>query len=349
MNKNEQPANLLAGLEGQVLDRRQVMALIAGAASAAGLLGSSSAQAQAQEAPRKGGVLKVATPTNPSSLDPMTGRSGYDHVQLYTMFDTLFEWDYQALTPKPGLAKAWKFTDPKTLVMDLEPGVTFHDGSPCDAAAVKFNLDRSRSDARSNIKSDLASLEAVEVTGPLQVTLKLKAPDTSLVLVLSDRAGMMFSPTAAKAQGADSDRKPVGAGPWKFVNWTDNEKVVVARYEKYWRPNRPYLDGIEFAIITDTNTGLRSVVTGQNQFAHGLAPQQKVLIDRSKNLKGMATPTLFVHLFFLNYGRAPLNDPRVRQAMNLAIDRDAFNKATQGGIGEPANTLLPKAHWAHEG
>ena len=101
MSKNEQPANLLAGLEGQALDRRQVMALIAGAASAAGLLGSGSAQAQ--ETPRKGGVLKVATPTNPSSLDPMTGRSGYDHVQLYTMFDTLFEWDYQTLTPKPGL------------------------------------------------------------------------------------------------------------------------------------------------------------------------------------------------------------------------------------------------------
>ena len=141
----------------------------------------------------------------------------------------------------------------------------------------------------------------------------------------------------------------MGAGPWKFVSWTDNEKLVVTRYDKYWRPNRPYLDGIEFAIITDTNTGLRSVVTGQNQFAHGLAPQQKVLIDRSKNLKGMATPTLFVHLFFLNYGRAPFNDARVRQAMNFAIDRDAFNKATQGGIGEPANTLLPKAHWAHEG
>jgi len=347
MDKNEQPANLLAGLEGQALDRRQVMALIAGAASAAGLLGSGSAQAQ--ETPRKGGVLKVATPTNPSSLDPMTGRSGYDHVQLYTMFDTLFEWDYQALTPKPGLVKAWKFPDPKTLVMDLEPGITFHDGSPCDAAAVKFNLDRFRGDARSNIKSDLASLDAVDVTGPLQVTLKLKAPDTSLVLVLSDRAGMMFSPTAAKSQGADSDRKPVGAGPWKFVSWTDNEKVVVTRYDKYWRPNRPYLDGIEFAIITDTNTGLRSVVTGQNQFAHALAPQQKVIIDRTKNLKGMATPTLFVHLFFLNYGRAPFNDARVRQAMNFAIDRDAFNKATQGGIGEPANTLLPKAHWAHEG
>lgn len=347
MSKREIPEGVTPGFEMPVVDRRQAMAMLAAAAAAAGLPGA--AGAQAQGAPRKGGVLKVATPTNPSSLDPMTGRSGYDHVQLYTMFDTLFEWDYQTLAPKPGLVKAWKFTDPKTLVMDLEANVTFHDGTPLDAEAVKFNLERCRTDQRSNLKADVASIDAVEVTGPLQVTLKLKAPDTSLVLVLSDRAGMVFSPKALQAmQGNESDRKPVGAGAWKFVSWTDNEKVIVTRNEKYWRANRPYLDGIEFSIIVDTNTGLRSVVAGQNQFAHMLAPQQKPVIDRAKSLKSVANPTLFVHLFFLNFGRAPLNDAKVRRAMNFAIDREAFNKATQAGIGEAAMSLLPKAHWAHD-
>ncbi len=344
MSERDTGSNPLMLPSGPVMGRRQAMALIAGAAAAAGLPGA----ALAQGAPRKGGVLHVSSPTNPSTLDPMTGRSGYDHVQLYTMFDTLFEWDYKSLSAKPGLVKSWKFTDPKTLVMDLESGVTFHDGAPLDDAAVKFNLDRSRTDQRSNIKSDLATVDSVDVTGPLQVTLKLKQPDSALVLILSDRAGMMFSPKAAQALGAGTDRNPVGAGPWKFVSWADQEKVVVTRYDKYWRPNRPYLDGIEFSIIQEVNTGLRSVVAGQNQFAHALSPQQKPVIDRAKGLRGLATPTLFVHLFFLNYGRAPLNDLRVRQAMNFAIDRDSFNKASQAGIGEPANTLLPKAHWAHD-
>lgn len=344
MSRHENAFEVAPAVTGPVMGRRQAMAVIAAAAAAAGLPVS----ALAQDKARKGGVLKMSSPTNPSTLDPISGRSGYDHVQLYTMFDTLFEWDYQSLSAKPGLAKAWKYTDPKTLVMDLESGVTFHDGTPLNAEAVKFNLDRCRTDARSNLKADVASIDSVDVTGPLQVTVKLKQPDTALVLILSDRAGMMFSPKAAQAQGAESDRKPVGAGAWKFVSWTDNEKVIVTRNEKYWRKDMPHLDGIEFSIIPEVNTGLRSVIAGQNQFAHALSPQQKPVIDRAKGLRSMATPTLFVHLFFLNYGRAPLNDPKVRRAMNFAVDRDAFNKATQAGIGEPANSLLPKAHWAYD-
>ncbi|HWS76686.1 MAG TPA: ABC transporter substrate-binding protein [Quisquiliibacterium sp.] len=345
MSKHQIQSDIPVRIEGPVMGRRQAMAALAAAAAAAGLPGI----ATAQGAPRKGGVLKVASPSNPSSLDPATGRSGFDHIQLYTMFDTLFEWDYQSLSARPGLCKSWKFTDPKTLVMELEAGVTFHDGTPLDAAAVKFNLDRCKNDQRSNLKADVASVDAVEVTGPLQVTLKLKQPDTALVLILSDRAGMMFSPKALQAmQGSESDRKPVGAGAWKFVSWTDNEKVVVTRNDKYWRKDQPLLDGIEFSLIPEVNTGLRSVIAGQNQFAHALSPQQKPVIDRAKGMRSLATPTLFVHLFFLNYGRAPLDNPKVRRAMNFAIDREAFNKATQAGIGEAANTLLPKAHWAHD-
>lgn len=345
MSKADKQVDQPIRIEGPVMSRRQAMAALAAAAAAAGL----PAVAGAQGTPRKGGVLKVASPSNPSSLDPATGRSGFDHIQLYTMYDTLFEWDYESLSAKPGLCKTWKFTDPTTLVMDLESGVTFHDGTPLDAAAVKFNLDRCKTDPRSNLKADVASIESVAVTGPLQVTLKLKQPDTALVLVLSDRAGMIFSPTALQSmKDSESDRRPVGAGAWKFVSWSDNEKVVVTRNENYWRKDRPLLDGIEFMLIPEVNTGLRSVIAGQNQFAHALSPQQKPVIDRAKGLSSRATPTLFVHLFFLNYGRPPLDNPKVREAMNFAIDRESFNKATQAGIGEAAMSLLPKAHWAHD-
>ena len=140
---------------------------------------------------------------------------------------------------------------------------------------MKFNLERNRSDQRSSIKADSARSQAVEVSGPQQVTLKLSQPDSALPLILSDRAGMMCSPKAVKELGKDHDRKPVGTGPWKFVSWNDNEKVVYTRNDKYWQAGQPLLDGIEMNIIAETNTGLRSVVAGQNDFVYFLAPQQK--------------------------------------------------------------------------
>ncbi|MBP8307884.1 MAG: hypothetical protein KAY46_11505, partial [Burkholderiaceae bacterium] len=124
-----------------------------------------SALAIAQGAPRRGGVLKVAAPANPSSLDPATGGAGTDHVFLYTMFDTLIEWEYATLQARPGLAESWSFTDPKTMVLNLRKGVVFHDGTPFDAAAVKFNIERAKTAPRSNIKADLATVETVEATG----------------------------------------------------------------------------------------------------------------------------------------------------------------------------------------
>ena len=324
------------------LRRRDMLALVAGVAGSAALPGLG----LAQDAPRKGGVLKISAAANPSSLDPMTGGSGLDHSYLWTMYDTLVEWDYESLAPKPGLAK-WTFPDPKTMVLDLQPNVAFHDGTPFDAQAVKFNLDRNRSDQRSNIKADLTSIASVDVTGPLQVTLKLNNPDTALPAIFSDRTGMMVSPKAAQA-GAEFDRKPVGAGPWMFVSWADNESLIVKRNEKYWREGRPYLDGIEFQIIPEIATGLRSVVAGQNDLIYQVAARQKPIIDRAKSLTSLTHPTLYCQQLYFNYARAPLDNVKVRQAINFAVDRDTFLKATLGSIGEAATMNLPSTHWAYD-
>lgn len=325
------------------LRRRDMLALLGGAAAAAPF----GFPALAQDAAKKGGVLKVAAPANPSSLDPTTGGAGSDHALLWTMYDTLVEWDYATLKPSPGLAK-WSYPNPRTMILDINDGIKFHDGTTLDAEAVKFNIDRNRGDQRSNVKADLTSVEAVEVTGPLQVTLRLKNPDTALPAILSDRAGMMVSPTNIKALGNDTDRKPVGAGPWKFVKWTDNEAVVVTRNDNYWRPGRPYLDGIEFNIIPELATALRSVVAGQNDMSYGLPPRLQPVIERAKALKQVASPTLYCIQIYMNYARAPLDNVKVRQAINFALDRDSFVKATMNGLGEIATMTLPSTHWAYD-
>ncbi len=311
-------------------------------ALAAGFPGTGAAE------PKQGGSLKIASLRHPTTLDPITGSSGYDHTFLYPVYDTLVEMEPATLNPRPGLARAWHYGDRQTLVLDLREGVVFHDGTAFDAEVVKFNLERARTGKRSNIKADLASVESAEVTEPLQVTLHLKTPDTSLPGVLSDRAGMMVSPAAVNKAGADFDRAPVGTGPWKFDHWTSNDQLVFVRNEKYWKPGLPYLDQIDFAYVSDVNTGLRSVVAGENHLVYGLSPQQKMVIDRAGSLKAVVAPTLQVNQIYFNYGKAPLNDPRVRRAINLAINRDQFTKVTTLGLGRPAFTLLPKEHWAHD-
>ncbi len=324
--------------------RRELMALMTGAVAGAAL----GSEAFAQGTPKRGGVLRVSAFTNPSSLDPATGGAGSDHAFLFTMYDTLTEWEFDTLKPKPGLAESWSFTDPTTFVLNIRPGVTFHDGTPLDAEAVKFNFERNKTDPKSNIKADLATMASVAVTGPMQVTLKLNTPDTAMPGILSDRAGMMVSPTAVKANGGAVNRTPVGAGAYAFVSWADGERIIVKRNEKYWKPNRPYPDGIEFAIIPELTTGVRSVTAGQNDLIYQLPPRQKVVVERSNNLKVVNGPTLYVFQIFLNWARPPFDDVRVRKAFNFAIDREAFVKAALAGLAEPAHMNLPKSHWAYD-
>jgi ABC-type transport system substrate-binding protein len=159
---------------------------------------------------------------------------------------------------------------------------------------------------------------------------------------------MMSSPKAMQELGKDYDRKPVGAGPMKFVSWNDNEKVVYTRNGKYWKKDMPHLDGLEMNVIPEINTALRAVVAGQNDFVYFLSPQQKPLIDRAKNLVAVSGPTLYCVTIFLNFAKPPLNDVRVRRALNYAVDRDSFAKATMAGLSEVATTMLPKAHWAYD-
>lgn len=328
------------------LRRRDWLALTGsgvGAIAAAGL-GLAALPAGAQV---RGGVLRVSAPHNPTTMDPSTGRHGNDHVFLFPAFDALIDLDMETLLPRPGIAESWSTPDPTTFVLNIRPGVVFHDGTPCDAEAVRFNLERSRTDARSNVKIDLVNVVSVDITGPRQVTLRLKAPDAVLPMTLADRAGMMSSPEAIRKFGSDYDRNPVGAGPWKVLSWKDNEKVTYTRHAQYWRKDRPYMEGLELSVIPEVNTGLRTVVAGQNDFVYALAPQQKPIVERAGNLRLMQGRTLATWQIYLNYAKAPLDNLKVRMAMCHAVDRDEFSRLTTAGLAEPTVQTLPKGHWAH--
>ncbi|WP_420392350.1 ABC transporter substrate-binding protein [Acuticoccus sp.] len=324
------------------LRRRQFLAGSA-AAAALGVLGvPARALAQAE------GTLRIASFTNPSSLDPATGGAGSDHVFLYSFYDTLVDWDFDSLAPEPGLATNWSYSDDTTLVLDLRQGVTFQDGTPFDADAVVFNLERNRTAQISNVKQDLENVEAVEKTGDHQVTLRLKQIDTALPLILSDRAGMMVSPAAlGNDPEANVDRDPVGTGPWSFVSWADGDEIVGEAFAGHWRQSIPNVSQIVYVIIPERATALRAVQSGQADLAYQLDEQQKTLVERLPNLTVVEAPTLYIYQLYINAAKGPLQDKRVRKAMTMAIDRDAFVLATQSGIGEAAHMNLPSAHWAY--
>jgi peptide/nickel transport system substrate-binding protein/glutathione transport system substrate-binding protein len=325
------------------VDRR---ALLAGTAMAAGALmlpGLALA-----EQPRRGGTLRWALPFNPGSLDPMTGRTAGEFACLYTVFDALIDFDPATLELKPGLARAWTSSDPKTLTLELVENVTFHDGTPFDAAAVKFNLDRYRTDPRSNVKADISTVREVTVDGQHRVTLHLDKPNAALPAILTDRAGMMVSPTHVRDKGPDINRTAVGTGPFKFVSLRDNDRFIAVRNDNYWKKGLPYLDGVNIAIISETATGMRSLIAGENDLATNVGLQQKAVAERSGKLVVRTERVLSMSGIYLNYGRPPLDDKRIRQALNYAVDRDALNTAVSLGLDEPTSAIIPKEHWASD-
>ncbi len=323
------------------VSRRVVMGGMAAGASLA-MIGPGRA------APKRGGILRVAADFQPTNLDPVAGSQGGDFRFLYPIYQSLVDWEPDTLKPKPGLATKWTFTDPTTLVLELRQNVKFHDGTPFNAEAAKFNLERSRTDPKSNIKNDLGSVDTIDASGPYQITLKLKKPNAALPSILAERAGLMASPTAVQKFGGDYPRNPVGTGPWKFTAWRDNEIVSVRRNESYWQSGQPYLDGIDFKIIADTNIGLRSVIAGENDLVTSLSSAQKATVDRESSVASSFGASQAMFPIWINYARPPFDDVRVRQALNYAVDRNVFNKATMAGLNELAPGILPKAHWAYD-
>ncbi|HVV94195.1 MAG TPA: ABC transporter substrate-binding protein [Hyphomicrobiales bacterium] len=331
-------------IRGGGVDRRDLLKGTAALAGAALLPGTAYAAETAK--PRRGGTLRIAMPYNPASIDPMTGRNLTDLNVLYQVFDALIDFDPDTIDLKPGLAKSWKFTDPKTLVLDLESGIEFHDGTPFDAEVVKFNLDRYKNDKRSNVKSDLGSVASVEVTGKSQVTLHLSVANSGLPNILTNRVGLMVSPKSVKDHDGNIDRVAVGTGPFKFVSWEDNVSFVLTRNDKYWRSGLPHLDGISYKIIAELNTAARTVTSGQADLALNMQPQQKAVADRVKGIVAKATPSLVFFGAFFNYAHPPLSDVRIRQALNWGVDRDEIVKVSVLGLGEASSAVLPTGYWA---
>jgi peptide/nickel transport system substrate-binding protein len=288
--------------------------------------------------------IEVAVPADASSLDPILGSAGGDHVMLYPIYETLISFDAD-MAPEPGLVEQWEQASPTKLTLTLRDGLTFHDDTVLDAEAVKFNLERARAEG-SNVAVDLAAIESVRVDDPLTVTLELSEPDASLLMVLSDRAGMMVSPAAVEASDGDVSSNPVGSGGWSYVEWNRGQFLQVERFDDYWDTEVARVPEIKFNVIADPTTRATSLRSGQQHIALGYAASAASSIDGGgSGVELVRNPRLWVDQVYFNTAAPELSDRRVRRALNLAIDREAIVKSAYFGLGSPASSMFPADYW----
>lgn len=309
-------------------------------AAALVLLGAIAIAPHPAQADAANNILTVGMGSEPFTLDPATGASGFDYPNLYSLYDRLVHVDPKTNELRPGLATSWRFVgdDKLGLELTIRQGVKFHDGTSLDAEAVKFSLDHFK--ARKLI-ADLDVVDSVEVTGPYTVLLKLSQQFSVLPAVLSDRAGMISSPTAIKKFGKDYPRNPVGAGPFKLKQWNSGTSLEMVRFEEYWDKDRIKLAGITYRTILNPTSLVSALISGQIDHAFGVDPKNLPVLKANPRLRVEIQPSTAYYQISLQKAIPPLDNKLVRQALNMSVDRSVLAEAVLGPGNSGGDALMP--------
>lgn len=288
-------------------------------------------------------ALRVGIQDDPDALDPAVSGTYAGRFVFAAMCDKLVD-IAPDLTIVPQLATDWTWApDQKSITFNLRPGVKFHDGTPFDAEAVKFNIERMTTMKDSRRKAELSAVAGVTVLSPTQVRIDLKEPFAPLLSVLSDRAGMMVSTKA----GDDFANAPVCAGPYKFVERKARDLIRLEKFADYWDAKSYGYDQVVYYYISDSTVRLARVRAGDLDIAERVAPTDLKTVRDDRNLKLHSAPGLAVSHLMVNVGagekaNTPLGkDARLRRAFELAIDRNAINKVAFNGEYTADNQMIP--------
>ena len=301
-------------------------------------------------APKRGGTLRVAMGREFIGADPQGSSAGVDRNLYTSLYNGLVVPDPQ-LRIAPDLASSWTQPDPKTYVFHLRSGVKFHDGTPFDAQAVKFNFDYILDpNNHSQRRPEIIVVDRVEVLGPLAVRVVLKKPFSPFLATIADRAGYMVSPAARQKYGKDFARNPVGTGPFKFVEWVRDDHLRLRRNEDYYEKGLPYLDEIVYHPTTDQSVVFTELRTGNIDFAYTLAidPKDISAIKGTKSLSVLLGQGVGYEGFWFNTVTGPLANRALRDAFSLALDREQILAIAYSGIGQVGNGPIPPSLWAYD-
>ncbi|HQS18301.1 ABC transporter substrate-binding protein [Reyranella sp.] len=301
-------------------------------------------------AQKSGGTLRIQHMDTPPSASIHEESTVSVAVPFMAIYNNLVVFDQNV--PKnslesivPDLATGWETKDEgRKLVFKTRDGVKWHDGKPFSAAdvACTFDLiltpDRLRRNPR---RAWYTNVEKVTADGPSQVTFHLKQPQPSLLALLASGYTPIYP---CHVPAADMRRKPVGTGPFKLADFRMNEGIKLVKNPDYWKPGRPYLDAIEFSIIADRSTRMLSFVAGRFDMTF----PADITVPLLKNIKRdapqaqctMRESGVSTNLI-INREVAPFDNPKIRRAMALTLDRDAFIRILSEGEGRMGGALLP--------
>jgi len=295
-------------------------------------------------------TIAIGTPYAPTTLDPQVGTSGGDYAYLYFVFDRLIQQNPKTGVLEPMLATSWNFVGAKKLALDvnLRRGVTFQDGTPFNADAVIATFKRQK--AKGDVLNNLQYVKGYRKLSQYKVRILLSQENAQLPYGLADRAGMIFSPTALKKVGDKNfGNQPVGAGPYRFTSQKTGAEYNFTRYDGYWNdkaPNRVRrVKNIKYVVFKTDSAEVAAVRSGQIQIGSVLYPQDVASLRKDTKLTTTVGPNSTFSMIYFNGKLKPFDDPRVRLAVNHALDRQAILKAASEGLGQvwyqpvPPNTF----------
>lgn len=293
------------------------------------------------------GTVRVGLAEDPDVLDPTVGRTYVGRIVFAALCDKLFEIDTTSAIV-PQLATGYTTSaDGLTVTIPLRTGVMFHDGTWMDAEAVKYSLERHMSMPGSNRSSELAQIDSVTVVDAATIQLNLSTPFSPLIAQLADRAGMIVSPAAAEAAGENFGNAPVCAGPFRFVERVAQDRIVLERFADYWDAASISIDRVVYLPIPDSSVRLANLQSGDLEIIERPAPTDLGIIRSAGNLVVPSAPSLGYQGITINVSNPgprdnPLSaDVRVREAFELAIDREVINNVVFGGEFVVGNQPVP--------
>jgi len=299
-------------------------------------------------------TLVVGLNQDPDILDPTLSRTYVGRIIYAQMCEKLYDIDENLRIVPQLAADLPAFADGgKTVTIKLRPGVKFNDGTPMNAEAVRFSLDRHLHMKGSNRKSEIDLINVIEVADPLTIRLRLKTPFSPLVAALADRAGMPVSPAQANKLGEKFGTAPVCVGPWSFVERVAQDRIVLEKSPHYFDQGQARFDRLIFRIIADDNVRLANLRSGDIDFMHLVVPTNAVSLKKEgrfevASVTGIGYSGITINLHNKtgktqpsgNLGTPLANDPRVREALDLSIDREALNRVAWDGQYTPGCTPI---------
>src|SRR6516225_895887 len=293
--------------------------------------------------------LRIGLAEDPDVLDPTLARTYVGRIVFSSICDKLFDIDEKlAIVPQLALSHETS-ADGKAVTIKLRPGVKFHDGEPFNAEAAKYSLERHLTMKGSFRKPEISSVDKVEIVDPMTIRLVLKEPFSPLLAQLTDRAGMMVSPKAAEAAGDKFGLKPVCAGPYKFVERVQQDRIVVEKFADYWNKDQVFIDKITYLPIVDATVRLANLKSGGLDLIERVLATDIKDVRADSNLKLSTAIELGYQGITLNIGhdkaKGPLSQSaKVRQALDLSIDREAINQVVFNGEFLPGNQWVNPEH-----